>query len=1514
VYFSNIGEELIIRTEKDDRIIELIPHNKIVGDFPKHLIEKYAHWICLRTGQIEFRPLNDLWRESSKNPRVSFFDSIMKDERRRYIDIRSSTATMIRRVLQPLEPTSCMEITVTNESPVIEVSLTRLKLTFFVNGDKQLECRQFQNMIVDDDQSIGTCIGLKNRLVLRDNNPHKDYHARKVLIPYGDVKYSYLSHSHVTVTIDSSEDEDKLVYYVYDIDTILNRLTGTSCLASRLYKIYLHAVTSFYLPDPLTLRTGTEEALYELHTASTWSFRELCDDDVHMLKLIRALTPERCFAPQHLRYMQTVTWNKLPSLSQHEEFFEAVQRLFKFSDNFALFYETKDPQSQDWEVSNVASELIERAAIRNGVFRTQDFGGAKASRRKDLEYTSRDSPSENFQKVSAVAQQVDRWSTSLDIFPNLFGQFKSWGEMKGHDNDGLELNYHNSWLVDSALHDRWCSLYAACTTAVKDRDKYNLMFMLSTFVYAPALDNGHPIDLRLVWTLLAFATVPRFREIPIPQFAHYDLQRGEAPAKNILTDAAEGEAIAFEYSNYALEPLNLGETARGWHWRMQRIYNAELARQSEALAEVLMGQWVCSEAALPRNGYSLLNLRDVDEKVKYIFGNWYMNLRLKEHTTQVQAVLDDIRGAVPGLPYYSFPRPGRVASTPMSNGNVSITDVSASHITHNDPPPSQPRSRSPSRGPAENLISMNPLQNLLSGLISEAESAFQKCYAEDLMKSLSALQESTQEYGGDQHQDTWASLRAYYRSRLDLLFEEIVTTLRSPLDERAEDILKICGLWPSITPVSLLRLLAMPTCAGLEPGWKKVLIDYGLAMTEFQRAERLHALALGGEGSKGAFLKELDNIGHQDWLPMEYPDWLLLEIENNLLIRPIQAHIALRMMHPPGGGSSVLQLNMGEGKSSVIVPIISAALADTERLVRVVVLKPLSAQMFRLLVEKLGGLTNRRIYFMPFNRTITVDNLTADHIQRLYEECMANRGILLVHPEHILSFKLMGLEKLYNDSTREVAAKLLRTQRWLETKARDVLDESDEILHVRYQLIYTLGEQRFIEHSPHRWRVTQHLFDLVGKNASDLQVEYPQGVEIHNATAGRFPQVRILEAEAGTELVRRLVNDIYKGRLPGISFRLWEKGDRRFARNFIEDPRLTEDDRGRHFFSKFRAATSDQAPLQTLMLLRGLIAHGILLVALRDKRWRVDYGLDENRVPPTSLAVPYRAKDCPALRAEFSHPDVAIIFTCLSYYYGGLTDSQLEASFVALLKCSNPATEYEEWVEGSPDIPESMRTLAGVNIDDIEQRRTIFLALKNKKNVIDFYLSRMVFPRDAKEFPYKLTTSGWDLAERRTLPITGFSGTNDNRFLLPLSMEQNDLPENASTNAKVLSYLLKPENDHYESIVVGQGQDKVEVLLNMIVNKHPKVRVVLDVGAQILWKNELVAARLLELGSQRDPDLQSVVFFDDNDELIVLTHDGSTELFAFSPFAKQLDKCFIYLDESHVCYEISLRLSTTNKC
>lgn len=238
-------------------------------------------------------------------------------------------------------------------------------------------------------------------------------------------------------------------------------------------------------------------------------------------------------------------------------------------------------------------------------------------------------------------------------------------------------------------------------------------------------------------------------------------------------------------------------------------------------------------------------------------------------------------------------------------------------------------------------------------------------------------------------------------------------------------------------------------------------------------------------------------------------------------------------------------------------------------------------------------------------------------------------------------------------------------------------------------------------------------------------------------------------------------------------------------------------------------------------------------------------------------------------------------------------------AFTALLKSGNPPEEYEKWISGDPSIPSHMCTLSGINFEDSHNIRTlVYSRLRKQKTVIDFYLKHIVFPREARNFEQKLSASGWDIARPRKYPLTGFSGTNDGRFTLPLEVTQKELNENLGTNAHVLDILLRPENNYYEYIPAEEN--KLETLLQHISSQQPPIRVIIDVGAQILLENAEVANRLLEEARRDHTGMspEAVVYFE-NDNLVVQSVDGTTENLLFSPYARQLGKCFVYLDEAH---------------
>ena len=333
--------------------------------------------------------------------------------------------------------------------------------------------------------------------------------------------------------------------------------------------------------------------------------------------------------------------------------------------------------------------------------------------------------------------------------------------------------------------------------------------------------------------------------------------------------------------------------------------------------------------------------------------------------------------------------------------------------------------------------------------------------------------------------------------------------------------------------------------------------------------------------------------------------------------------------------------------------------------------------------------------------------------------------------------------------------------------------------------------------------------------------------------------MRLLSAGIGDVLVSLLAHDVVDSKLPELNLSQCPFQTREAISRFIQEYRVTEVDclRIKDYFA------GEQSSMQKLFLLRGLFAHKILLFVLRGKRWSVNYGLHPTRC---LSAVPYRAKGVPAPSAEFGHPDVAIALTCLTYYYSGLTDPQIRKCFELLQRSDDPTVEYARWIEHCTAVPDSFRNWSAINLEDDHQcHDMLFPVLRFSKRLADYFLNSVVFPQEGKEFNEKLSTSGWDIpsspgAENLS---TGFSGTNDNRFLLPLTISQQDLPELQHTSGKVLDYVTRPENLRYYYARDGNNQQmSAEHLLQHISKVEPTIRVLIDVGAQVLDKcnNEVV--------------------------------------------------------------------------
>ncbi|CAF5159710.1 unnamed protein product [Rotaria sp. Silwood1] len=103
---------------------------------------------------------------------------------------------------------------------------------------------------------------------------------------------------------------------------------------------------------------------------------------------------------------------------------------------------------------------------------------------------------------------------------------------------------------------------------------------------------------------------------------------------------------------------------------------------------------------------------------------------------------------------------------------------------------------------------------------------------------------------------------------------------------------------------------------------------------------------------------------------------------------------------------------------------------------------------------------------------------------------------------------------------------MLTVQRWLKKYVRDVLDESDEILHVKYHLIYSVGGQQQVDGGAKRWKTIQTILELVKKHAVNIsKCFYVNVCYKPSERESTFPQFRLQSYEPFPLLCQKIAND-----------------------------------------------------------------------------------------------------------------------------------------------------------------------------------------------------------------------------------------------------------------------------------------------------------------------------------------------------------------------------------------------------
>lgn len=237
-------------------------------------------------------------------------------------------------------------------------------------------------MVVDNDQTLGTFVGLHSKVLLKHSKTGK----RVVLIPESNDVYFGQESGRVKVTVGKGSISK---VHAVEIDSLHGRLLDSGELSCKLYLAYLHALTSFCLVDPLTGKTGTEQALATLGSAAVRSFDQLSQANVNILAKFAGLTPGREYYPKHKQVMQTVQLDdRISFLSQHGHFLSTVQTLLRQSEQAKPLYPDKKVQLP--KLNKTDQHLLQRDNIRSTALRVSGFGAEDHTVKHDKLYAARD--------------------------------------------------------------------------------------------------------------------------------------------------------------------------------------------------------------------------------------------------------------------------------------------------------------------------------------------------------------------------------------------------------------------------------------------------------------------------------------------------------------------------------------------------------------------------------------------------------------------------------------------------------------------------------------------------------------------------------------------------------------------------------------------------------------------------------------------------------------------------------------------------------------------------------------------------------------------------------------------------------------------------------------------------------------------------------------------------------------------------------------------------------------------
>jgi len=910
--------------------LELIPpalfRNRDALDLPTALVANCHHWLNINTAVIEIRQ-GDLWKSKDSNWRVNLHTCQGIRRGSILVDPNSSLAKTVADNFYYFELPEHITIYQQPEQGRLSVELKRIELNFFVNKNGLLQCPQLAAVVVKTrEQDVGTWYGLRSQLVLRSLS---NYNQRIVLVRLGKFK-TRRDAQHVIVITDLHEE----TYLKFTVNELLGRIECPAEPRLLYFKAMCHALTSYILPDPLTRRTGVEEALSLFSSALYKPWTQLPQIIINDLIQVAKLTPRRVYYPLNLQRMETTFWDPgLTNTIQDDRYRRVIESICQRSFQLSCFdtSQTSDRISSHFPVGN---PHLENRTIARSCF--SEVGP------EDQGYAARDVFMDNIEQTKArtMGNLAFTWPSRINNPSNIIALLEKLPIIGGCVGNFKPAQIFELLTIDVGV--QWGSILQTAIVSGPD-DRFRLMFQFATMGFSKEIDLG------LLRVLLSFAILPDLKAIvpPIwPSFSRFI--SNEVPLEESFIELMKPAHVPYQNDPKNKPPV--GQAA------LKRLEHQDASLKSSVkLFNSLLQQWPCAE--IDRQTLTWVDHTQLDKEraVELVLPDWTRlthNFALSKYIYQVQKICDrhnvELSSGsitpvssdqhIATLELYPL---GPCDRKPITLSGLIETTIAPHHkehrseemktVLHNVTNSSKARfnhalSKNGRKETSQALIAAQPRQVMqhieeLSEIVRDFQSSpsmLIKKYGGELQQSIEALihqitrqRAPLQLWPSSSITDQIAHAESSYKAMMD-----DISCAFEKSDNRAMW-LKHANQWPRVTLLSLLAELRSTSGTKFGNGMKLALVNLGLEITALQRLLRIHDASL--KNKQQQFNDEHANMGHVNWSPVERPDWLLLEIDSNLMLREEQIDVANATIAPRSTRNTVLQLLMGKGKTSCIL-------------------------------------------------------------------------------------------------------------------------------------------------------------------------------------------------------------------------------------------------------------------------------------------------------------------------------------------------------------------------------------------------------------------------------------------------------------------------------------------------------------------------------------------------------------------------------------------------------------------